>query len=460
MRPHYLLPALLFVSVAVLNCPQLHAFVVVYTDKRPVEDGGWPDGVLDLVNLSSRCARYCGEGPAGEMNFCFRGGTEALQRAVDKFAAIRAPELKLIVRDPSSFCPVEDTDWEFLVFNPSAFYREYHNPVKPFYSLWNPYHYWKPLPPPTLIVNVGERIKWNKVKVPKNIEVSDLRSSASSNARKGGPSIEGVVYDMGTGKTISDASIVFRGVQDGDAVVPEYVGVSEKDGRFRVSKFPEGSYFVDFNASGYAGRRLYFGAMTKADCRNVNVYLAKAVSITGKVLDADGKPAAGATVGTLAVHGLDGSDYSEYGEYYSATVAEDGSFELVNVPEGYVALRCSNGWSCDRSKTCFQAPSEGIVITAQRTGAIKGTVTGPNADISGREIHVEIESVPPGRILSFGWNSPVKNGAFCIEGVDPGDYSLTLMERSEDASNRPVSSPYPVTVKSGETSETTLSLQK
>ncbi|MDQ1256842.1 MAG: hypothetical protein QG656_1442 [Candidatus Hydrogenedentes bacterium] len=441
----------------VAACNSAFAAVVTMKTDKPVADEGWPSGVLEFVNLGSRFAWYCGE--ADGTTYCFRGGMGALRRDLETFAAIRAPELNVIVKDDSlSYGPIEHVDWEFTAVSPRAFYREYHNLVKSPFFIWNESNLWQPLPPQTLIVYAGKRIRWDSIDVPKNLHVIDKRDCASPYPVEDGVVLEGIVYDMGTGKTLAGATVELRTSEDQDALSPGLSTTTEADGRFHIVRIPPNSYFVDFKVEGYAVRREFVPLMTPRAHDNITVYLAKAVSVRGKVLDSEGKPATGAQVAASAAHALDGQAYDDY--MYArpwVDVDAEGAFELTGLPEGYATLMCGHGWTCDWKAYSFETPAEDVVIRAERTGALTGTVSVGAEDKPMEDLlHVKIESEPAGRIGSYGGSMEVKDGKFDIKEIPPGPYKLTLQAQGYST----VPEPQQIEVKPGETLELRLRIER
>src|SRR5262245_44747875 len=93
--------ALLFLFViAIALAPSAQALILVGHGNQPVHDPGWPEGALAVANLQSRVGYW--EGPpfgGGQWQFLYRGDAEVLAQALEKFAAIRAPELELVLHD-------------------------------------------------------------------------------------------------------------------------------------------------------------------------------------------------------------------------------------------------------------------------------------------------------------------------------------------------------------------------
>jgi hypothetical protein len=75
---------------------------------------GWAEGAVDVVNLKSRV--YSLWGGAGNLNFYYQGDARDLNEAIRKFAAIKAPERRLVLfpgrgKAYSSERKVIDFDW-------------------------------------------------------------------------------------------------------------------------------------------------------------------------------------------------------------------------------------------------------------------------------------------------------------------------------------------------------------
>src|SRR5689334_22607592 len=68
------------------------------TGNAPVGEGSWPVGVLAVANLPTRVVHW--DGPlGGAEHFGYRGNTEAFQAALDLFGKVKAPELRMVVRE-------------------------------------------------------------------------------------------------------------------------------------------------------------------------------------------------------------------------------------------------------------------------------------------------------------------------------------------------------------------------
>src|SRR3954469_21184399 len=91
---------LLAIPLLLLFVAPLHALILVQKGNDPTGDHDWPAGSMDLANLKTRAGFW--EGPpfgGGRYVFEYQGDTKALQEAVDLFAKIKSPELRVVVHD-------------------------------------------------------------------------------------------------------------------------------------------------------------------------------------------------------------------------------------------------------------------------------------------------------------------------------------------------------------------------
>src|SRR2546430_16842013 len=119
--------ALLATLIAI--SPLASALIMVGRGNAPVHDNHWPAGALEVANLKSRVGWW--EGPpfgGGQHCFLYRGDTATFQTALDLFAKIKSPELKLAVhegpqhnqflQEPKDRKSDDRVDWSFTVWNP------------------------------------------------------------------------------------------------------------------------------------------------------------------------------------------------------------------------------------------------------------------------------------------------------------------------------------------------------
>jgi hypothetical protein len=94
-------------------------------------------------------------------------------------------------------------------------------------------------------------------------------------------------------------------------------------------------------------------------------------TVSGKVLQADGSPAAGATVRAK-------SDNAGLYEYYSAQCGDNGTFVLENVPVGRINFTAAKGLERGMASTSLNSPGDlrsvEILLFSHTTGSVSGRV--------------------------------------------------------------------------------------
>jgi hypothetical protein len=102
-------------------------------------------------------------------------------------------------------------------------------------------------------------------------------------------------------------------------------------GKYRVEATLPDSYYVNGGVSPFAGE-----LRDARGCSEVNFYAAHDGHVSGRLLDARGKPVVGMRITLLATHDLD-SPYQSI-SFLKAVTNGDGAYELTKVPPGrYVA---------------------------------------------------------------------------------------------------------------------------
>ncbi|MEK6607588.1 MAG: carboxypeptidase-like regulatory domain-containing protein, partial [Myxococcota bacterium] len=133
------------------------------------------------------------------------------------------------------------------------------------------------------------------------------------------------------------------------------------DGRFRIAALPRGDFLIVASAEGHAraiARRTLMGDAT------IDLSLGVEAPILGRVLDAEGRPLAGASI--------EASRDDEPAA--QAHGAADGSFRLGGLAAGRATLRASAPGFAQSERT-LTAPSAGMTIVLARLVAIEGRVT-------------------------------------------------------------------------------------
>jgi len=462
-------PAILTLSLICSLAVPSRALIVVGRGNTPVHDQDWRTGSIDVANLSCRVGWW--EGPpfgGGRWTFLYRGNTEQFNDALKVFAKVRAPALELVLRDgphESQFLrdpndPKSDTrvDWEFLIWNARSFYHLNSNPTSTF--LADSPEFRQPLPAPqiTVFIGGGGQIDWAKVQVPGNITVTDNRTVASGAPPGSGAVISGGVFDMPTSKILPDATITVGKLNAQNGFDTVAGAESGEDGRFRIEKIPPGSYRITVSAKGHATLVLgYEDLRSGGYLRFDDIELVPQAAISGKVVDASGKPLSGVSVRADSIIALNGRGYRLSGSTQAATDAE-GRFTIADLPAGYADLRCfAKGYYGPPSKLREVPSKDQIVMRMITTGTVRGKVLDANGRVPAGQVLVEIHPEGGDRVGTWGGSMYAKpDGTFQFDNVPPGNYFLSAKPnpgRSDVQYEQK-----PVTVKGGQTEEVQLTL--
>ena len=431
------------------------ALIMSGTGNQPVHDYGWPEGALKVANLESRLGWW--EGPpfgGGEWHFLYHGNTEAFQKALTAFAAIRAPALDFVLHDG----PHEDgilkkqVDWTFTVWVPANWHSLFNNPKSVFEA--DQPNFRQPVAPPRLDVYVGSGVDWAKVKVPPGLSVRDERAPAVNPTP--GAILRADIYDMATGKPVAGAKVSIIGrLSAGASRSEEEVtqAVSDATGHVEITIVPPGTYGLRVGADGYATRALSYERYGESTSRKLTVELAKAASIRGTVTDSEGKPLQGVKVNPFTVMALNGRGYT-LPERPEAVSGPDGVFALTNLPTGFTQFQIYRpGYYFGDVFTIHDVPGTNIVLRLTRAGGLHVTVTDkagrPLSHLEGKPLYVAIEPVGGSNLGSWGGGGTVKDGGTLeFENMPPGQYRITSRP-NPSTSNRQYTPEQTVTVAPG-----------
>ena len=398
---------------------------------HPVSNRGWPEGSVEVANIKTRVANW--EGPAyggGKTSFDFREeSTENFNKALEAFAKVKTEKKELIVESgpKESFWlgirAREDKtvdariDWSFVVWSKDVWDQMFNNPKNTFAS--DSPNFRKPVAAPKIHLYVGGgKIKWDEVKVPKGITVIDQRSKDGV-----GPKITGVVREMGSKKPMAGVKVTLApGRQEIEGELP--VATTGEDGRFILSDFPEGGYYVVASKEGYATKRsLEFATLKGSNTREETFALSKAGEFSGVVKGPDGKALEGARVIGRNIIGKDGFGYP--GRSHPKTRTDkNGKFVFNDLPEGECRVSVwLEGFHYPGSVLTKHAlpTSSPVEIKMIGTGTIKGTLPPPEKGQHMVKMH------PPSgsKVGSWGGSMNCKeDNSFEFKNVPEGEYYI------------------------------------
>lgn len=259
----------------------------------------------------------------------------------------------------------------------------------------------------------------------------------------------GTVVDADTGAPITDFQVRLRVTFEENPVtqpVPESRVVVEKaaDGAFcipGVQATSDGAYLVEASAPGYApGFSKPFSIETGRSIRGIEVRLGHGGALTGRVVDANGRPVAQARVEThdnewtldAFTAGL-GGDYPTQATSASTRTDAAGRFTLKNLtPEVYQITVEAGGFCAYEQK--------GVQVTfgqANDVGDVRltrgGSVRGKLVDGAGQGFPnglVTLEALEGDRPRSYRARTGA-DGTFVLSNVVPGGYKLVGSNASQ-----------------------------
>ncbi len=456
------------IALSLLLINTAAALITFGRGNDPVRDDNWPAGTLEVANLKTRAGRY--EGPpfgGGEETFLYRGDAAAFQSALDTFAKIKCPELRLTIHDggpaKSSFLkdekdPKSDAhyDWSFTVWNPQSWNHLYNSPDG-YIDAEDPsdgFH--SPVAPPRIDVYVaGDKggLDFSKVKVPVNVVVNDERADRAGFA--GGSAVVCDVYNQITSKPVAHAKVALSTQKAYNEWIPTTDAETDAAGHVEMLKAPVGRFGVMVSCPEYASRVIGRAELRGNTLKRFAAQLAPAVTARGIVIDTAGKPVSGATVRADSLIGPDGRGYIVPNKGETKT-DEQGRFEITGLPSGHTSLYVSaNHFAMLGAFKLQELPADAVVLRMTATGTLKVkvlTAAGKPA------IHGNIEVNPPGGAKVGDWGGSAEttaDGTRTFEDVPPGEYVVSAMAIHPGTPPPTGKDPNAktVTVKAGETTE-------
>ncbi len=233
-----------------------------------------------------------------------------------------------------------------------------------------------------------------------------------------GATVSGIVSDS--------AGLPVRGAAVGPGFASGRKVKTGEDGRFLLTGLPvERTLILNAEAEGYvAGRSgsLRFKAGESFD--GVAIVLSRGGTVVGRVLRADGTPAAEANVRLVPLNRKGGVV-----RLPSTKTGPDGQFTIESVLPGdhraAATLRGTLGGSADVPGVTEDGVVGGIVIELGQADSISGIVTDPagqpiaRAQLSARPV----DPIPGGRYVSARSND---DGTFSLDGLKAGTYHVSV----------------------------------
>jgi large repetitive protein len=263
-----------------------------------------------------------------------------------------------------------------------------------------------------------------------------------------GVTIAGSVVDSLTRRPVAGARIAVAESSARGSAPPEPSGSARSDakGHFSAAGLLAGDYEVRAVKSGYLPATLPRIAASARSAGAAAIALVPAASISGKVVDAHGKPVAGASVALEPARGgrgrfaAGGAGFRGPRAETSTRTGPDGAFRLEGlaaIPSGVPLMASRSGFApAERPGVTLKAGQAltGIVLTLPAGLAVKGRVVDEASQpVAGAEIRVSpSEGRGPGRIFRRAIGGPTPpnavtgaDGSFTVAGLAAGSYDVT-----------------------------------
>ncbi|HEY1584650.1 MAG TPA: carboxypeptidase-like regulatory domain-containing protein, partial [Polyangia bacterium] len=244
--------------------------------------------------------------------------------------------------------------------------------------------------------------------------------------------ISGVVVEA-DGKPVSGVSVMFEMLHFNDMGQD----VTSPDGTFCVRNLMGGD---DYRASVHAAADTTVQLKLASDSPvTVNVKDGAAevtgvrlvvqrdhLAISGRTIDADGRPFSDVRVVAFRADDMTGSMLDDWFAHPSAIAGSDGSWSVADLDSGSYTLRARAGDGSEGLARGIAAGQKNVVITLQAAGAINGTLAGfssPPAVRAVRQLGMSLTIV----------YATVDGASFRFVGLSPGSYQVEALGAEADA---------------------------
>ncbi|MEX0641160.1 MAG: carboxypeptidase-like regulatory domain-containing protein [Pirellulales bacterium] len=434
----------------------------------PLRDPGWPDGAAPIFNHASRVAWW--EGPplgGGQWHAECRGDAKTLTTVLADFAKLEVKNKRIVVHDGvgHSFwlnpnrkpekAEAAKIDWTFVVWQPASWEQLRKMPAD-----------LDPTdagdadegPPAQIDVYTGGNVRWASVKVPKGIKVVDQRLVAHGFKLSDGTVLEGKVVDLATQQPIAGEMRLERSEpqpKGGYRYTSVAKAAIDDQGKWVLTNAPAGSHRVVVTAEGYVPRVVGYAQFDgQSRWANYDSGLARPASVTGRVLDDDGKPIEGVEVRIQDVTARKSGHY-ESADGYTVKTGADGRFRAEKVPTGKATVWIHKPGYCRPGLgPKITTPAKDVSLKMSKSAQVVVTVDfAATTRPEGYIVHIEPEG--GSKIGSWGGSGNIDaTNKVKFEHIPPGKYFL--QGRPNPGSDNQQTEFIAVDLKGGEKAEITL----
>jgi hypothetical protein len=457
--------SVLLASVVVFFPGRADALITGGVGNKPLRDPGWPKGAAAIFNHPGRVAYW--EGPplgGGQWHSECRGDAKALNAVLADFAKIDVKTKRVVVhdgvgysfwlnpnREPSKKAAAK-VDWVFIVWQPGSWGR-----IRKMPADLNPIGNAETNPPSQIDIYTAN-IRWADVKVPAGIEVVDNRLEAHGFTLADGVVLEGTARDASNKQPIA-ATIRLQQVAPQKQGGYQYPTVAEtktdSNGKWVIKQAPATWVRVVVEAAGFVPRVAGHAQFDEQPrWQSYDTSLSTAVSVSGQVKDADGKPLSDVHVSFRNVEPATGGQYASPNEFAVKTDA-DGRFRMEQVPAGKAAVWIrKQGYVRPGLGQPISTPTSDISLTMMKSASVRVTV-----DFDGRKkpssYLVQMEPEGGSKVGTYGGSGNIDAAnQMTFKDVPPGKYYFRGYPNPTSESQK--TNPILLDLKGGETAELTI----
>lgn len=276
---------------------------------------------------------------------------------------------------------------------------------------------------------------------PPTLDLSETSRDYSDRLILTESSVEVSVYDTETYKPVSGATVYLSHRSANQS----FTTLSSSNGIASFPNVPSGDYYVSVSKPGYwsayedSTKKIAVGKnVIRLATKNLNA----TGTISGRITDQWGNGISGARV-SISYGGFGNYWAGDGGYYVSAETGVNGSYELLNVPQGFEMTFNVNPPEPDNGLPQFtrhessieldlSLDSGGVAIpqTLNKNVSLRlgGTIAGRVVDSSGKsvsDISIEARDNSTGEVL--GWGYTDENGNYLIRGIKPSNNVIISM---------------------------------
>jgi len=463
---HWSVRWLIALVITVVLWQPAWALITGGTGNKPLPDPGWPQGAATVFNTKSRVAYWTGSPfDSGQSHAECRGDSAAFQQVLNDFAKIETPKKRVVLHDgvghsfmlnPNREQQLEEQsriDWTFMVWDSASFngrqplrpeIRTASNSDEPVFA--------------ELDVYTGGSIRWSDIVVPTDVLVVDERLAAHGFTLKDGRVLEGQAIDLATRQPIP-ATVILERVERQKEGGYQYVKLTEvtadAGGHWVLTNAPPEQCRLILKADGYVPRIISHEAFDgQPGWSRRNSGLSRPASVTGRVIDQQGRPLPDVDVRITNLL-VDNSVRYQLPDDSPLKTDGDGCFTFASLPQmGSASIRVGKeGYVRPGLGLKIKIPETDLVLEMQPASKLRISVEFKDSERGGYLVEVKPEGGE--KVGPWGASSNLDaTNQVAYENIPPGKY--VIIGRPNPGNTSQETAPVTVDLQGGGTTEVTL----